>query len=301
MTATVDTRPRQAPATPKSRRSARSSSPSRVLRRRISAGLLLVFSLIMLLPILMVLNVSLRPAGDTSTGALSLPSHLAWGNYADMFRRMNFLQSLSNTLTITLVSIVVVVLAGSAAAWAIARHGRTWTTFTYHVFVSGLTIPVFVLLTPLYLLMRQLTLLDTFPAVIIGNVALNLPFAVFFYSSFLRTVPTELEEAAAIDGCGVFRTYWSIVLPLLKPATATIAIFVSIGIWNDLVLPLLFLSSPSKTTITLSVYSFIGSQGRFKPAELFPAVALATIPLFLLFAVMQRRIVAGMTAGMGKR
>jgi raffinose/stachyose/melibiose transport system permease protein len=254
----------------------------------------------MLLPIFMILNVSLRPATDAGTGAFDPPSHLAWTNYVDVLNRMSFLRSLGNTLLITLSSVGLVILAGSSAAWVIARHARRWTAFAYHAFVSGLTIPVFVLLTPLYLLMRWLGLLDSYLSVILANVALNLPFAVFFYSSFLRSVPVELEEAAAIDGCGLVSTYWRIVLPLLKPATATLAIFTSIGIWNDLVLPLLFLTSPEKSTVTLSVYSLIGSQGRFQTAQLFPAVALATLPLFVLFIIMQRRIVAGIVAGIGK-
>jgi raffinose/stachyose/melibiose transport system permease protein len=170
----------------------------------------------------------------------------------------------------------------------------------YQLFVSGLTIPVFVLLTPLFLLMRDLDLLDNYLSVILANAALNLPFAVFFYSSFLRSVPAELEDAAAVDGCGLFATYWRIVFPLLLPATATLAILMSIGTWNDLVLPLVFLSSPEKSTVTLSVYSFLGTGGRFSTAQLFPAVVLATLPLVAAFLALQRYIVAGITAGMGR-
>lgn len=272
----------------------------RAVRRRLSAITLVAFTAVMLLPVAMVLNISLRPASDIGTSALELPSRLAWENYTDVFERMAYVRSLVNTLFITATSAGIIVLTASCAAWAIARHARRWTVWMYHLFVSGLTIPVFVLLTPLYLLMRQLGLLDSPFAVVLGNVALNLPFAVFFYCSFLRAVPAELEEAAAVDGCNLFQAYWRIVLPLLKPATATIAIFVSIGMWNDLVLPLLFLNSPENSTIILSVYSFIGTQGRFQTAQLFPAVTLAVLPLFLTFLILQRRIIAGIVAGMGK-
>lgn len=272
----------------------------RRVRHRLSDVLLIALTLFMLLPILMIVNLSLRPATDRATGALDPPSHLAWSNYVDVFHQMNYLSSAGNTLLITAASATLVVLTGSSSAWAIARHTRGWTTWAYRLFLSGLTIPVFVLLTPLFVLMRDLNLLDNLLSVILANSALNLPLAVVFYSSFLRSVPTELEDAAAVDGCGLFGTYWHIVLPLLAPATATVTIFISLATWNDLILPLVFLSSPEKTTVILSVYDFLGIGGRFQTAQLFPAVVLASLPLFILFLVLQRHIVAGITAGMGK-
>ena len=272
----------------------------RRVRRWLSGALLIAFTLFMLLPVAMVLNISFRPSTDRSTGALDLPSHIAWVNYVDVFHQMNYLISAGNTLLITLASTGLVVLTGSSCAWAISRHTRRWTTWAYRLFVSGLTIPVFVLVTPLFLLMRDLNLLDNYLSVVLANTALNLPLAVFFYSSFLRSVPVELEDAAAVDGCGLLGTYWWIVMPLLTPATATVAIFLALFSWNDLVLPLIFLSSPEKSTVVLSVYSFLGTGGSFQLAQLFPAVVMATLPLFILFLLLQRNIIAGITAGMGK-
>jgi raffinose/stachyose/melibiose transport system permease protein len=272
----------------------------RHLRHILSATLLVAFTVVMLLPLVIVVNISFRPLTDAGASALDLPSHLAWINYIDVFHQMNYLTSVANTLVITTASVALVVLTGSCCAWAIVRPARRWSTWTYQIFVSGLTIPVFVLLTPLFLLMRDLDLLDNYLSVIIANAALNLPFAVFFYSSFLRSVPAELEDAAAVDGAGLVTTYWRIVFPLLIPATATLAILISLGTWNDLVLPLVFLSSPEKSTVTLSVYSFLGTGGRFTTAQLFPAVVLATLPLFAVFLALQRYIVAGITAGMGR-
>jgi raffinose/stachyose/melibiose transport system permease protein len=254
----------------------------------------------MLLPIVMILNISVRPSSDAGTGALDPPSHFAWSNYVDVFHQMNYLVSAGNTLLITVASVALVVLTGSMAAWAIARHTRRWSAWAYRFFVAGLTVPVFVLLTPLFVLMRQLHLLDNYLSVILANAALNLPLAVLFYTSFLRSVPAELEDAAAVDGCGLINTYRLIVLPLLKPATATVAIFISLGTWNDLVLPLVLFTSPEKTTVILSVYNFLGTGGRFQTAQLFPAVVLATLPLFVIFILLQRHIVAGITAGMSK-
>jgi raffinose/stachyose/melibiose transport system permease protein len=270
------------------------------VRHAVSGALLLGFTAFMLLPLVLVVNISLRPSTDAGASALDLPSRLAWSNYADVIHDMNYFMSVGNTLLITAASVVLVILAGSACAWAIVRRARRWTTWAYQLFVAGLTIPVFVMLTPLFLVMRTLGLLDNYLSVIVANAALNLPFAVFFYASFLRSVPAELEDAAAVDGSGLAGTYWRIVLPLLTPATATLAVLVTIGTWNDLVLPLVFLSSPEKSTLTLSVYSFLGTGGRFTPAQLFPAVVLATLPLVALALVLQRHVVAGITAGMNR-
>jgi raffinose/stachyose/melibiose transport system permease protein len=185
------------------------------------------------------------------------------------------------------------------AAWAIVRYTKRWTRTAYQIFVAGLTIPVFVVITPLYQIMQQLHLLDSYLGIVLAYTALTMPFAVFFFSGFLRAVPAELEEAAAVDGCGIFRTYWSIVLPLLRPATATLTIFIILQVWNDLILPLILLSSNDKQTVTLSVYATIGTH-TFSTAQLLPTLVLGVIPLFIVFLILQRYVVAGISVGAGK-
>ena len=269
------------------------------LRSRISSVLLVLFVLAMLSPVFLLVSISLRTDGDVARDPLGPPLEIHFENYINAFQNMDFLRSLLNTTVITACTVVLVVLFGSLAAWAIARNARRWSRFAYSAFVAGLTIPIFATMTPLYLLMQQLHLLDTFVAVVLTYTAMNLPLAVFFFSSFLRTVPAELEEAAAIDGVGVLRTYWHIVFPLLRPASATLVIFVSLAVWNDLVVPLLFLTSDDSKTVILSVYSFVGTHSTDTSA-LFPAVVLGTIPLFVVFVLLQRYVVAGVAAGVGK-
>jgi len=268
--------------------------------RVISGVLLLVVTLIVLFPVLLMLVNSFRSNADLGAHPIGVPRPFVWKNYSDVFTQMGYLRSLLNTVIIAGSSVVLVVMTGSTAAWVIARYGRRWTRGAYRLFVAGLTVPVFVLTTPLYLFMRQLRLLDTYFAAILIYASFNLPFAVFFYASFIRSIPQELEDAAVIDGCGPFSTFRHIVFPLLKPATATIGIFIVLSIWNDIVVPLLFLSSDNLKTVTLSVYSFIGTAGSVTAAQLFPAVVLSTAPLLVIFLILQRHIVAGITAGMGK-
>jgi raffinose/stachyose/melibiose transport system permease protein len=266
----------------------------------VSGILLLVATIVVLLPVFLMLVNSVRTNHDIAVAPIGLPHPLVLGNYVSVFLQMNYLQSLGNTLLIAGCSVVLVVITASAAAWVIARYARRWTRGMYQLFVAGLTIPVFVITTPLYLFMQQLGLLDTYAAPILIYTSFNLPFALFFYTSFLRSVPQELEDAALIDGCGPFRTFRYVIFPLLRPATATVLIFIVLNIWNDITIPLLFLSSSNLQTVTLSIYSFIGTNGSVQPSSLFPAVVLATAPLVVIFLFLQRHIVAGITAGVGK-
>jgi raffinose/stachyose/melibiose transport system permease protein len=271
----------------------------RRLRSRISHTGLLLLTLFMISPILLMISVSLRSDRDVAEHPLGLPWPLKLSNYTSAFHDMNYGRSVFNTVLITGCSAVIVLITGSLCAWPLARISRRWTKAVYQLFVAGLTVPVFVMITPLYMLMRDLHLLDTFPSVILGYSALSLPFAVFFFTSFLRSVPVELEEAAAVDGAGLLRTYAQIILPLLRPATATLTIFITLAIWNDLILPLVLLTSDDKRTVTLDVYSTIGAHA-YSTSQLLPAVVLGAAPLLVIFLIMQRHIIAGITAGVGK-
>jgi raffinose/stachyose/melibiose transport system permease protein len=265
----------------------------------ISSTLLVAFAALTLLPIYIMIAVSLKTANAGASNPFALPLNPQWQNYVNAFINMQYLVSVGNTLIITISTAVLTIFTASMAAWAIVRYTKRWTRTAYQIFVAGLTIPVFVVITPLYQIMQQLHLLDSYLGIVLAYTALTMPFAVFFFSGFLRAVPAELEEAAAVDGCGIFRTYWSIVLPLLRPATATLTIFIILQVWNDLILPLILLSSNDKQTVTLSVYATIGTH-TFSTAQLLPTLVLGVIPLFIVFLILQRHVVAGIAVGAGK-
>ncbi|MFJ6901876.1 carbohydrate ABC transporter permease [Streptomyces hokutonensis] len=291
------TAPRTRPASPV----AADTAPLRRRRLRGIAshtGLLLV-TLIVIAPILLMVKVSLQSDADVAAHPLSWPAHWNLHNYVAAIRAMNYGRSLYNTVLITGGAALLVMLTGSLAAWPMSRISRRWTKTVYQLFVAGLTVPVFVMITPLYMFMRDLQLLDTFASVILAEAAISLPFAVLFFTSFLKSVPVELEEAAAIDGAGPLRTYWHVILPVLRPATATLAITLTLAVWNDLVIPLVLLTSDSKQTMTLDVYSTIGTHA-YSTSQLLPTVVLGTAPLLVVFVALQRHIVAGITAGVSK-
>ncbi|MEY9952316.1 carbohydrate ABC transporter permease [Leifsonia sp. EB34] len=265
----------------------------------IASVILLAFTAVVLTPIWVLVMVSLQHGNSSPSNPFALPSPIDVQNYVNAFQNMHYLRSVGNTLIITLATAVITVFAASLAAWAIVRHTRRWTRTLYQVFVSGLTIPIFVVLTPLYEVMQKLHLLDSYIGIVLAYTATIMPFAVFFFAGFLRTVPPELEEAAAVDGAGLIRTYWRIVFPLLRPATATLAIFVILQVWNDLILPLVLLSSDDKQTVTLAVYATIGTH-TMSPEQLLPTLVLGVLPLFIVFLALQRYVVAGIAVGAGK-
>ncbi len=265
----------------------------------ISSAVLIAFAILTLIPIYIMIAASLKTASAAESNPFALPLAPQWQNYVNAFVNMHYLVSVGNTLIITISTALLTILTASMAAWAIVRYTRRWTRTAYQVFVAGLTVPVFVVITPLYQILQQLHLLDSYLGIVLAYTALTMPFAVFFFSGFLRAVPAELEEAAAVDGCGLFRTYWSIVLPLLRPATATLTIFIILQVWNDLILPLILLSSNDKQTVTLSVYATIGTHS-FSTAQLLPTLVLGVVPLFVVFLVLQRQVVAGISVGAGK-
>ncbi|WP_062313415.1 carbohydrate ABC transporter permease [Demequina rhizosphaerae] len=258
-------------------------------------GLGVVIALFMA-PLLITVFTSLRTPTEVALDPLGLPIPATFDNFVDAFKQMDYLVSVRNTAVIMLASVFITVVFGALAAYPLARLTRRWTPWLYRSFILGMTLPIFVIIGPLYLLQRDLGLLNTWAGVILTYVGINLPVAIFFYTSFLRQVPIEVEEAAELDGAGPFRTFRVVVFPLLQPITATLGIFIALGVWNDLVLPLVFLRDPGLRTVMVNAYSNINPNA-VDPTTLFPAAILGVLPLVLVFALMQRRVVQGLTLG----
>ena len=268
--------------------------------RRLGAGLgtvlLCLGTLLFVLPFLFTVVTSLRTAADVARSPLGFPHSLTFKNFTDAFSQIHYGRSTLNTLLITGLSCVAITVIGSLASYPLARITQHWSTAMYRLFILGTSVPVFVVVAPLYLLMRDLNLLDSYAGVVLIYTALYLPVAVFFYTSFVRSIPVDLEEAASLDGCGAFRTFFTIILPLLRPVTSTLLTFVALQIWNDLLVPLVFLQDPDKRTVMVNAYSFIDPH-TVQPTTLFPAALLGVLPLLLIFIFLQRQVVAGMSAG----
>ncbi len=251
---------------------------------------------LMLVPVAFMLMMSFKTGAEIADNPLGIPGSVFLGNYEHALANMNYWRSVLNSIGITLSVTVLVSLLGALAAYPLARRTHRLSRILIMIMALGLSTPNFVTITPIYVIFRQLGLLDSYLGIILAFTALNLPLAVFFYTSFIRNIPVELDEAARLDNCSDLQIFWYVIRPLLLPATATLSLFVMLMVWNDFTYPLLLLTDENKFTVMISVYRFVGNH-TVSPTDLFPAAVLGSLPLLLLFIVFQRRIVAGVTAG----
>ncbi|MBD0737846.1 carbohydrate ABC transporter permease [Streptomyces sp. CBMA29] len=255
-----------------------------------------VATLIFVSPFLYAISTSLRPAQDVAEHAVAFPTSITFSNFSRVYSEINYGRSVFNTLLITAGTCAIVVLLGSMAGYALGRTSRSWSTWVYRGFMAGMAVPLFVLVAPLYLLVRDLGLLGSIPGVILIYAASNLPIAIFFYTSFVRSIPGDLDEAAQLDGASRLRTFFSIFFPLLGPVTATLLLFITLAVWNDLLVPLVFLQNADQRTIMVNAYALLDPKIA-QPTDLFPSALMGVAPLLLLFVFFQRRMVEGMSGG----
>lgn len=260
------------------------------------SALMILITGIILSPVFYMLFMSFRSRKEIMLDPLGMPDVFHWSNYVNVIADMHYLNTVLNTIGITLATIICVAIISSLAAYPLARIRNKMSSLIYVFFVLGMVIPPFASLTPLYLFIRDLGLLDTHSGLILIYTVGHLPLGIFFYTSFMKAIPKELEEAAMLDGASFLKTYWYIIFPMLKPITGTLAIFITLGVWNDVVNPLLFITTESKLTIMPTVLRFLGTYS-VDPTQLFPAAVLASLPLLVVFFTLSKQIVNGMSAG----
>lgn len=256
----------------------------------------MVWALIILIPIVFLVFISLRTAQAFAADPLGVPTSLDLGNYVDAWSQGTIPSAFVNNIIVTVISVLGVVVLSSLAAYAIVRWtGRAGGRF-YIFFVLGLIVPFQLGLPILFKLWAQLGLVDSLPGVILVQIGAGLPLAVFLYAGLLRSIPLELEEAARIDGAGDVRIFVSVVFPLLRPATATVVILTAISVWNDLVVSLFFLSTPTNQTLPLTVVGFVSIVSSNQPL-IFACAVITVLPIIVLFVFLQRFFMSGLTAG----
>lgn len=266
-------------------------TPATLVTELIMLGVCIVF----FIPIYYLLVNTFKTRQETIEAPLALPTSLNLSNYIRALETMDFFKHFFNSLLITSVSVVLIVVLGSMAAYAITRRPNRLTRFLRLYFLLGFMVPLQTTMLPLFVIMKHLSLINTYQGLILlhSNGAV---FALFLYTGFIRAMPRDLEEAAFVDGAGVLRTFWQIVFPLLRPVTATLVIFNSIWIWNDFLLSYLFLSSNDKATLIMQVYNGVGLWWN-DWSIMMPVLVLAVTPMIIFYLFMQRHIVAGLATG----
>ena len=258
---------------------------------------LLILALIVLTPIYYLIVTTFKSGAEAALHPMSLPSSFDFSRYVQAFQDMQYPRAFKNTLLITVGAVVGIIATSSMCGYVLNRKGKKKITqFIFVLILSGMMFPYQMSIMGLYKLIRGLGLMNSLLGVILIDIAINIPFATFLMKNFISTVPIELEEAAKIDGAGVFRTFATITFPLLKPVVATIAILNTLNVWNDFMGPLYFLQTREKDVILQEVYRNIG-QFSTDWTSLFPMMVLGVLPLLIFYLFMQRYIISGVMAG----
>jgi len=256
-----------------------------------------IIGAVVFLPIYYLVVTTFKTPQEAVSSPLGLPVALTLENYRKAFAAMHFTRALTNNAIILVFSVLLLIVFSSTAAYVIARSRKKRYLFLYSVFLAGLIIPYQTAIIPLYKIMATLRLMNTHAGVVLINAfCINLPLSIFLFRGFIHTIPIELEEAAAIDGYGTLRTFWTIVFPLLRPIVATVLILDSLAVWNDFMTPLLFLQSPEKGVLLQEVYKNIGPFST-NWTSFFPMLVLATLPLVVLYLILQRHVIESVVTG----
>ena len=268
-------------------------------RSLISAGVylfLILCALFTLAPLLLALVNSFKSNGEILTNVLSLPKQIDFENYIRSIGKMHYLRSLGNTLFLAVGGVGLIILFSALAGWKICRTKTKLSGFLLSLFVFSMLVPFSSIMIPLYKVVLALNIKNSLVGFCFVYAGLGVSMAIFLYHGFVKGIPRELEEAAAIDGCSPLQTFFRIVFPMLKPVTATICITNVLWIWNDFLLPLIVLSDNKKYTLLLSTNTLFGQYSSDWSAIL-SALVIAALPVIVFYALLQKQILKGITDG----
>ncbi|MEA4929759.1 MAG: carbohydrate ABC transporter permease [Candidatus Limiplasma sp.] len=258
--------------------------------------LVLIFALVYLAPLYIAVVNSVKPYDEIIKTPLNLPKAFTFQNFVDAFETSNMLELYKNSIVITGSSVALLVLLTSMAAYIIARRKGKVYQALYVFSLAGIMIPPVVTLIPSIKTLSTLHLLYTMPGLLLFYAGTYFSTIIFLYVGFIRTIPASLDESAYIDGANPFRTFFSIIFPLIKPCTATAVIFLGMWIWNDFLNPMYILGFRGGKTITTGIYNAIGAYTSMWNL-VFANVMLASLPIVILYLSMQKMFMQGLTSG----
>lgn len=273
------------------------SKKSRIMKIIVSSVTILV-GIIFLAPLYIIIVNAFKSPMETAESILALPESLNLDNFSKAVEVTNFFVTLKNSTIITVVSVVLIVLSASMAGYIICRKSasRKFYRIMDLLLMSGMMVSFQMIMIPVYRILKDLGLMNTYAGAVILLVGTNVSYATFLYVGFVKTIPIELEEAAQIDGCGRIQTFWKIVFPLMKPITSTVAALHMLWIWNDFNIGLIVLQKKEMRTIPMQQFYFFGQHVSNMNAA-FAAACLSLLPVVVFFFITQKSIAGGMTAG----
>ncbi len=259
-------------------------------------GFALVVAAAILVPVVYAILGGFRDTAQIATDPVGLPDPWVFSNYGEILGSGTFWRQLWNSTLIALVSTLLTVPLAAAAAFVFARLVFPGREVLYAVFTVGLLFPVAVAILPIFIMVRNLGLLDNPLGVALPQAAFGLPMTIVILRPFFASFPNELQDAAAIDGCGPFRFFWRILLPLSRPVLATVSVLALIGSWNAFLLPLVVMTEADNWTLPLGVTNY-STQYTADIAKILAFTTLSMVPALVFYAFAERHLVAGLTSG----
>ncbi|MGI6085587.1 MAG: carbohydrate ABC transporter permease [Acetivibrionales bacterium] len=268
----------------------------KILFNIVKVVLLTIAAIFFISPFLMVVLNSFKTTKEFLENPLALPAVFDLTNFKIAFEKMRFLTGFTNTLIITSISVLFITLFSSMQAYALVRNKTKLSKIIFIIMVASMIIPFQAIMIPLVKVYGSIGFLNSKESLIYMYMGFGASLAVFIYHGFIKSIPVELEEAAMIDGCSRRRTFFSVVFPLLKPTTMTVAILDILWIWNDFLLPSLVLITPAQRTLPLSTYYFFGTY-TVDYGLLMAGLMMTILPVVIIFIFMQKYIISGVMQG----
>jgi len=248
-----------------------------------------------IIPFFIMVNLSLKLPTDTSSKWVT-PTYLYLDNFANSWKEAHLDRALLNNVIITTAAVISVIAIGALAAYPLARFPTRWNNFIYVLSISILIVPPLTILVPQYKFMVDLGGINTYWAITLIQVTFSLPLAIFVFTGFIKTIPRELDEAALLDGCSRYGIFFKIILPLLKPVTATVVILTGRAVWNDFQFSLFYLQRRTVQTVPVLLSQFI-SQYQSNIAWVAAGCLISMIPMTCVYFFLQKYFVSGLAEG----
>lgn len=256
----------------------------------------LAITLLVISPFYIALIYSVKSKQEMVTDRLAFPKTIHWDNFTRAIETSNFGLALKNSLVTTVLAVIFITLICTMASYIIARKNNRFYNLIYYLFVGAMIIPFQPIMTPLYIDMTRWKLLNTLHGFIFAKIGFQIAFTVLLVSGFVKSIPKELEEAASIDGAGIYSVFFQIVFPLMKPIVLTSIVLNALNVWNDFQMSLTLLQQKQVRNIPLTQYFFFG-ENSIELGLAFALFILSVIPILALYLALQKYIIGGITQG----
>jgi raffinose/stachyose/melibiose transport system permease protein len=261
----------------------------------VSHLVLMFFTVVIVYPVLWMLLASLKTNSEIVTNVWGLPASLQWENYVNAWESAELGYALLNSVLVSAGTVILVTLLAALAGFAFAKLRFRFALAIFLLFVFTMHAPAPVI--PLYVMLVKLGLTDSRLGLILPMVAGGVPLAMFIFRAYFQSIPGDLLDAAKVDGCTDWSAFWRVVMPISGPAVATVAILQFVGAWNEYFLALILVRSAEMRTIPLAIQVFFYAWGRTEWEQVFAALSIGSLPMILLYIIMQRQFIQGLTAG----